>query len=70
MSFQVQVELKGSSTLIYSDEYEAREQAEAELGKVREAIGRQVAPEVTWMAALGSNVLGAQIIETGGPLIA
>jgi hypothetical protein len=64
MPWQVMVELRGSNTLVYSPEYGSREEAEQELAKVRTAISSQRVADVTWMAASGRDILGAQVIDS------
>ena len=65
MSFQILVQLKGGKTDIYSPTFESREDAEADLAKIKDRMGKVGAPDVTWMAANGPDILGAHVIETG-----
>jgi hypothetical protein len=60
------VELRGSKTILYSPEYGSREEAEKELAKISARVGYKGSPaDVSWMAASGTDILGAQVIESG-----
>jgi hypothetical protein len=69
MGWVVHVQLKGGKTEVESPQFETREEAEAEIAKIKAVIGGISAPDVSWMTASGDDILGAHIKERHAPFI-
>ncbi len=68
--FQIVVKVKGAKEGdIYSPSM-SKEEAQSDLTKIRGTLGTVRRAEVDWMAAQGSNILSAHLIEVAMPSFA
>ena len=65
MAWRIMVQLKNGKTDIYSPDFATREEAERDLATIRARLGHAAAPEVSWMASKGSDILGAHVMDVG-----
>jgi hypothetical protein len=69
MGWIVRVQLKGGKSEVVSPQFESREEAEADVVNIRDTLGTAYKPDVTWMTAMGADILGAHIEEKRAPFI-